>query len=493
MEIGGLIGLYIIISPFLLIISIGYWKLFEKAGRPGWEALIPLYSYYVMLKISGRPSWWMVWLLIPVLNVIFGIGIYLDFILSYGKFSLGDKFLALLLPFVFIPKWGFDNHTIYLGPSTSVEFKNTYVKDLQKPTLLQWAQGVSIVVLPAIIIRAIFLEAYSIPTPSMERSLLVGDFLIVNKLSYGIRTPVTPIALPFTHHTFTLTGTKAYLESAKLNYHRLPGFGDVERGDVVVFNFPMDADSPYYRPVDMREIYMKRCQGIAGDTLSVINAQVFINGKAAENPPEAQIDYAVETNGTELNPQVLQDLHVSIYEGATYPTMTQKAYKTLKEYSNIKSITPNVQKAGEQDLVYPTNPYHPTVSPKLMLKKQHDYKWNVDNYGPIIIPKQGWTVKLDTVTYPIYARCIRVYENNKVQIIGNNILIDGKKSDSYTFKMNYYWMMGDNRHNSDDSRFWGFVPEDHIVGKALFVWMSIDDNASFFSKIRWSRLFKIIH
>ncbi len=370
--------------------------------------------------------------------------------------------------------------------------KKTNTKAKKKTKSREWLDAIVFAVIAATLIRTFFIEAYTIPTPSMERSLLVGDFLFVSKLNYGPRTPMTPVAFPFAHHTMPLINTKAYWDGIKLPYFRLPGFSDVKKGDVVVFNYPMDADSPLYRPVDKRENFIKRCQGVGGDTLSVVNAQVFINGKAAENPPEGQIDYSVQTNGIELNPQILQDLHVSMYEGANYPTMTTEAYKTLKGYSNIKSITPNIKRPGDQDWVYPTNPNHPAVAPSQMFKKQHDYKWNVDNYGPIIIPKKGWTVKLDTVTYPIYARCISVYENNKVQIVGNDILINGKKTDSYTFKMNYYWMMGDNRHDSDDSRFWGFVPEDHIVGKALFVWMSIDDDASFFSKIRWSRLFKII-
>jgi signal peptidase I len=369
---------------------------------------------------------------------------------------------------------------------------NTNAK--KKTKSREWFDAVVFAVIAATLIRTFFIEAYTIPTPSMERSLLVGDFLFVSKLNYGPRTPMTPISFPFAHHTMPLINTKAYWDGLELGYHRLPGFSEVKKGDVVVFNYPMDADSPYFRPVDKRENYIKRCQGTPGDTLSVVQAQVFINGKAANNPPEGQIDYKVLTNGMDLNPQVTQDLHVTVYPDQQYPTMTPDAYKTLKAYTNVKSITPNIKPAGEPDQVYPTNPNHPVGPPNLLLGgKQHDFKWNVDNYGPIIIPKKGWTVKLDSVTFPIYVRCISVYENNKVQVVGNDILINGKKTDSYTFKMNYYWMMGDNRHDSDDSRYWGFVPEDHIVGKALFVWMSIDDDASFLNKIRWSRLFKIIH
>ena len=369
----------------------------------------------------------------------------------------------------------------------------TNTKAKKKTKTREWVDAVVFAVIAATLIRTFFIEAYTIPTPSMERSLLVGDFLFVSKLNYGPRTPMTPIAFPFAHHTMPLINTKAYWDGLELNYHRLPGFGEVKKGDVVVFNYPMDADSPLYRPVDKRENYIKRCQGVGGDTLSVVNAQVYINGKPAPNPPESQLDYTV-TAATPLNPDVEDQLHIKRYNGEnSYPFMTKDAYNTLKGYSGV-TITPNIKKADIPDHVYPTNPDHPVGPANLMLPgKQHDYKWNVDNYGPIIIPKKGWTVKLDSVTYPLYERCISVYENNKVQIVGKDILINGVKTDSYTFKMNYYWMMGDNRHDSDDSRYWGFVPEDHIVGKALFVWMSIDDDAPFFSKIRWSRLFKVIH
>ncbi len=371
----------------------------------------------------------------------------------------------------------------------------TNTKAKKKSKSREWADAIVFAVIAATLIRTFFIEAYTIPTPSMERSLLVGDFLFVSKLNYGPRIPMTPIAFPFAHHTMPLINTKAYWDGWELGYHRLPGFGEVKKGDVVVFNYPMDADTPYFRPVDKRENYIKRCQGTPGDTLSVVNAQVFINGKAAPNPPEGQIDYTYTTKGMDLNPQIKQDLHISQYDPSSPNiTMTADVFNIVKKYPSVQSIAPNIRKPGEPDQVYPTNYNHPVGPPNLMLPgKQHDYKWNVDNYGPIIIPKKGWTVKLDSVTYPIYMRCIGVYENNKIQIVGNDILINGKKADSYTFKMNYYWMMGDNRHDSLDSRYWGFVPEDHIVGKALFIWMSWDDDAPFFSKIRWSRLFRGIN
>ena len=363
--------------------------------------------------------------------------------------------------------------------------KQTNPSAKKKSKTREWTDAIIFAVIAATLIRTFFIEAYTIPTPSMERSLLVGDFLFVSKVNYGPRTPITPIAFPFAHHTMPVIGTKAYWDGIQLPYYRLPGFSDVKKGDVVVFNYPMEADSPYYRPVDKRENYIKRCQGAPGDTLSVINAQVFVNGKAAPNPPGEQIDYTVATTGMDVNPDVLQQLHITNYEGASSPTMTAESAAALKKYSNIKSVTPNIQAKETGDMgVFPTDMRYP---------KQHAFKWNVDNFGPVIVPKKGWTVKLDSLTLPIYRRAITVYEHNTLTQSGNDILINGKKTDSYTFKMNYYWMMGDNRHDSLDSRFWGFVPEDHIVGKALFIWMSWDDDASFFSKIRWSRLFRGIH
>jgi signal peptidase I len=377
--------------------------------------------------------------------------------------------------------------------------KKNNPKRKKKSATREWVDAIVFAVIAATLIRTFFIEAYVIPTPSMERSLLVGDFLFVSKVNYGPRVPMTPIAFPFAHHTMPLINTKAYWDGVKIPYYRLPGFSNVKKGDVVVFNYPMDADSPLYRPVDKRENFIKRCQGAPGDTLSVVDAQVYVNHKEMPNPPGEQIEYNFTTSGIDVNPQIYHDLNISFYDPTkpNIPTMTKESYGVLKGYSNVKTLTPVIAPRGVSDPnspVYPTNQNHPVGPPNLMLKgKQPDYKWNIDNYGPIIIPKKGWTVKLDSMTYPLYERVIKVYENNQLKVEGNDIYINGKKTDSYTFKMNYYWMMGDNRHDSDDSRFWGFVPEDHIVGKALFIWMSWDDSGSFFSKIRWSRLFRGIH
>ncbi|MBD1392738.1 signal peptidase I [Mucilaginibacter glaciei] len=369
--------------------------------------------------------------------------------------------------------------------------KNDDKNKKKKSPAREWTDAIIFAVVAATLIRTLFIEAYTIPTPSMERSLLVGDFLFVSKVNYGARTPMTPIAFPFAHHTMPLLGTKAYWDGVKLPYYRLPGLSEVKKGDVVVFNYPMEADSPYYRPVDKRENYIKRCQGAPGDTLSLIDAQVYVNGKAAPNPPGEQTDYTITTTGMEMNPKILAELNVSNYENIPFPTMTKDAAAKIKGYSNVKSITQNIRPKGIAD---PFNSVFPAGYPKYRLTPNNgSFNWNVDNYGPIIIPKKGWTVKLDSLTMPVYGRAIEIYEGNKVDIKGSEVYINGAKADSYTFKMNYYWMMGDNRHDSADSRYWGFVPEDHIVGKALFIWMSWDDNGSFFGHIRWSRLFRGIN
>jgi signal peptidase I len=486
-----------IIIAFLLLVVlpfIGLYKLFEKAGRPGWEGIIPVYNIYIMIKLSGRPLWWLALMLVPGINMLVFIGLMVDFLKSYGKFALIDHIAGVALPFIFLPKWGFDKDTKYVGPSASPEFREKYKIALKKTPAREWADAIIFAVIAATMIRTLFIEAYVIPSASMESSLLIGDYLFVSKVNYGARLPMTPVAFPFAHHTMPLINTKAYWDAIELPYYRLPGLSEIKKGDVVVFNYPMDADAPLSRPVDKRENFIKRCQGTPGDTLSVLKAQVYINGKAMPTPPNGEMKYLVNTDGSTINTQLISDLHLSdiasIDNKSFLTNTTQQAVNTLKGYANIKSIRPDTAATGYSD---PLNVVFPAWIPKYKTTQTFpNYKWNVDNFGPVIVPKKGWTVKLDSLTFPVYGRAIEIYEGNKVEVVGKDIMINGKKADSYTFKLNYYFMMGDNRHNSEDSRFWGFVPEDHIVGKALFIWMSVDDNASFLSKIRWSRLFNII-
>jgi len=475
---------------FIILPYAGLWKMFEKAKQPGWMGIIPLVNIFIMIKLSGRPSWWMLLVFLPVINVLILIGITIDFVKSFGKFKLSEQAGAVLLPFIFLYKWGSDKETKYIGPATAHEFREKHKAALKKSPTREWTEAIIFAVIAATLIRTFFIEAYVIPTASMERTLLVGDFLFVSKVNYGPRTPMTPIAFPFAHHTMPVTGTKAYWDGWELPYYRLPGLETIKRGDVVVFNDP--ADTINNRPADKRENYIKRCQGIPGDVLSVVGAQVYVNGKAAPNPPGEQMEYQYNLTDSTNETTIYDNLQITLYKDHQYRAMTAASAQLFKNYSNVKNFRPDTIAKGVSTDVFPrsgTTVLDPTLGIRVP-----DYHWNVDNFGPITVPKKGWTVKLDSLTLPLYERAIQVYEHNKLEIKGNDLYINDVKTLSYTFKMNYYWMMGDNRHNSEDSRYWGFVPEDHIVGKALFIWMSWDDNASgFFSKIRWGRLFNGIH
>lgn len=360
---------------------------------------------------------------------------------------------------------------------------NTDLVKKKKSAGREWFDAILFAVIAATLIRSLFIEAYAIPSGSMEKTLLVGDCLFVSKINYGARTPITPIAFPFAHHTMPLIGTKAYWDGIQLSYHRLPGLSRIKRQDVIVFNKPTEGLAPYFRPIDKRENLIKRCVAIAGDTLSIVDAQVFINGKPSENKLSGQTTYSVHSDGTAFNDQTLHDLRI---EHQQYPgtdnyifTMSREQAAIIRKWPIVKGMSELNNKKGEYDSeIFPNNP---------------SFVWNQDNMSAFVIPKKDWTVKLDSTTIPLYIRAISDYEGNKVTLINNNtITINGKKSDSYRFKQNYYWMMGDNRHNSLDSRYWGMVPEDHIVGKALFVWFSYDAEGTFLDKVRWNRLFMAI-
>ena len=350
----------------------------------------------------------------------------------------------------------------------------------RKSKTREWVDAIIFAVVAATIIRTFFIEAFTIPTPSMEKTLMVGDFLFVSKVNYGARTPITPLSIPFMHQEIPVFGGKSYSDALQLPYYRLPGFADVERNDIVVFNYPMEDD----RPIDKQTHYIKRCVGIAGDTLQVADRTLYINGKKAMQPKESQYVYDIQTNGSGINDKLLYKLDVTdggpgYMPGEYRYCLTTNAAAELKKLPIVSSLQVMTMPKGQfEDYIFPHDP-------KL--------RWNMDNYGPIYIPKKGVTVSLNQENISIYRRVISVYEGNKLEEKDGRIIINGAAADKYTFKQDYFFMMGDNRHNSADSRFWGFVPEDHVVGKAVFIWMSWNTHGKFLDKIRWSRLFNVIH
>ncbi len=343
----------------------------------------------------------------------------------------------------------------------------------------EWGDAILFAVVAASLIRWATFEAYTIPTPSMEKSLLVGDFLFVSKLHYGPRTPITPLQIPLTHQTIWGTTIPSYSDAIQLKSYRLPGFSEVQRGDVVVFNFPPEEQ----HPADLRTNYIKRCIAVAGDSIEVRDMQVYINGEPVENPENLQYGYFMATSQV-LNPQFFLDRGISESypgEGGYLIYTTAESAAELKKLDFVLNVMLIKRSQGEEDTQ--AFPHAPSK-----------YKWNADFFGPLYVPAEGETVAITAETLPLYERVILEYEHNENAEIRDDgkLYIDGKVATQYTFKQDYYFMMGDNRHNSLDSRFWGFVPADHIVGKAVMIWMSTDPNGSFLDKIRWSRLFDII-
>ena len=357
-----------------------------------------------------------------------------------------------------------------------------------KSGIRSWFDAVLFAVIAATILRTFLIEAYTIPTSSMEKSLLIGDFLFVSKVSYGPRVPITPIAFPLVHHTMPGTkSTKAFSDVIQLDYHRMKGFGIIERNDCVVFNYPADDLEHPERPVDKKENYIKRCVGIPGDILEIKNTDLFVNGKPQEitEKMKNQFRYFVKTNGSSFSQKTLSKYDV--FEGKTLANKGE--YELILSDENQKSFSNFTYINKVEKIIEPVG----LRIDNQIFPKSEIYKWNIDNLGPLTVPTKGTSVDLNFENIAFYKRIIEVYEKNSLEIKEDGIYINGKVANTYTFNMDYYWMMGDNRHNSLDSRYWGFVPEDHIVGKALFIWMSWDKNAKGINKIRWNRLFNAIH
>jgi signal peptidase I len=493
---------------FFVLTLVGLWGIFEKSGYKGWMSIVPFYNLYIWLKIIKKPLWWYIFLLIPFINVFVILLMIVEICKCFKKYDLGAQALGVLFPFFYLPYLGFSKKETYLEPDKRPVIKKTVVRE--------WVDAIIFAVIAASIIRIFLIEAYTIPTSSMEKTLLVGDYLFVSKVNFGPRVPNTPISFPFVHHTLPLTeSTQSYLEWLELPYYRFPGFQKIRNMDVVVFNYPdgdtlstkYQSNASYYqlvrrygretvwnnknefgdiiaRPVDKRENFIKRCIGISGDVIQIVNRKVFINGKEEQNPGRRQYTYLVHTDGTSINSRNFEKLDitepVSTDNNGNYElTLSDEALASMKEFSNVKSIEPIIRPASYTD---------PDIFPF-----DSNYRWNVDNFGPITIPKKGVTVPINKTNICLYRRVIGVFEGNKLEEKDGKIYVNGKECSSYTFKMNYFWMMGDNRHNSADSRYWGFVPEDHVVGKAVFVWLSLDPNKSLFDgKIRWNKLLRIV-
>ena len=409
-------------------------------------------------------------------------------------------------------------------------------KNPQVRNVLEWVDDILFALVAVYFINLFVFQNYQIPSPSLEKTLLVGDYLFVSKLSYGPRVPNTPLSFPLVQNTLPFFNSKSYLEWPLWDYKRVKGFGHVKRDDIVVFNFPagdtvaLKVQNPdyynlveqfgreaihldkqqfgdvIYRPVDKRENYVKRCIGMPGDTIEVRDNQVYIDGVAAKNPEKLQFNYFLETNGSLLSEEQFRLLDISkddrnmVSDGRSNHAMlsmlgfkadengqynpvyhfplTQKALEKAKKLSIVKEIIiePDTWAGSTYPVGYRTG-------------------WSRDNYGPLWIPRKGATIKLDERNLALYERCIRNYENNTLEVKDDGtVYINGKPEDTYTFKYDYYWMMGDNRHNSADSRSWGFVPEDHIVGKPIMIWLSLDkDRGLFDGGIRWNRMFRWVH
>ena len=394
-------------------------------------------------------------------------------------------------------------------------WKKDYKEGEKRNALLDWLDAIIFAVVVVTFINTFFFQAFKIPSSSMESSLYTGDHLFVSKLAYGPKMPQTPLTIPFTHNV--IGGKESYSTLIQSDYKRLKGFGHVETGDYVVFAFPhgdtiltkFPADDYYTvkraigrqaainnygplkaRPSDKKDHYVKRCVAVAGDTLEIVNGRVHINSKPQEVWPGVQNTYNVLTTGQSLNPVLLDKLGINfseLYFDKTlpgYPSMplTAAMLEQVKEFPTVVSVEENIDSYPPD---YPDS--YMTIFPF-----SPDYKWTRDNFGPLWIPRKGSTVQLTKENLPLYERIIAVYEGNDLKVTGDKIFINGEEAQSYTFQQDYYFMMGDNRHNSLDSRYWGFVPEDHIVGKPALIWLSIDGNKKFPNNIRWRRFFKFV-
>ncbi len=509
MPLSHVLTVYLISFLLVFLPSFGLAKMFQKAGVASWKAYVPFYNTWIMQELANRPKHWVFWQAIPVVGWFITPGIFIEWVKLFGRFSLVDHTLAALAAPVYFPYLGYSDKVRYIGPEG--------VRRHVKAGWREWVDAAIFAVVAATLIRTFVFEAYTIPSGSMEKTLLVNDFLFVSKFSYGPRIPNTPLSIPFVHNYIPGTSKKSYTTAAQLPYIRWFA-SPVERGDVVVFNFPagdtvinlpdFQSAQPYYdiirmmgngnesvgrkfilehpeqyplaiHPPDKADNYIKRCVGIADDTVTVRNNTIWVNGKMEANPPKSLIYYTVITNGQTLDAYTMKEQYDIDQDRGEF-------MQTNKPFEYNMHLTEDARKEMEK-LGYKVvaNQMVPNGTPVFPYDKYHN-DWSRDNFGPIWVPAKGAVLNLTPENYGVYERAIRVYENNEFYQKDGKFYLNGAEVTSYQFKMNYYWMMGDNRQGSQDSRYWGFVPEDRVVGKAWLIWFSYENGP------RWKRLFNIV-
>jgi len=517
------LGLFFLLAlPFLLLNRIGFWMLFKKAGVSPWKSLVPGLNWWCWVKIVGRPTYYFFLLFVPIINPIIWFTLSIDLMKSFGRFKFSEQVMGTLFQFIYTVYIGFKKDVVYLGPAESEEFQTKY--KTAKSFGRDWADAIWFAVMVASLVRMIYVEPYQIPTSSMERSLRVGDYLFVSKIHNGFRIPSTPISIPFVHRD--LAGVTSYNSSVVLPYMRFPGWVKVKSGDATVFNWPGD-DASY--PTDKKMNFIKRCVAEPGDTLRVKNGRVFIDQTRIPQEVQEQTSYVVGTMRYPINEKALDKLDIYDYVPMHYYGDTVDArgnivnyyynwYNNFPKTSKIRRMpfhnlmvmntTPKVveelREKGIIDMYLKEMDRPASVYPKTGEAPFVDQTF--DNCGPYYCPKRGDEIDLtNKLNFELYKTVIMRFEDlEDVSSDGFSISVKGEKLDKYTFKYNYYWMMGDNRHNSADSREWGFVPESHILGKPLMVLFSIQykgvlipgamgERKNSMYKIRLNRLFKTIN